>query len=147
MNRNAANAMLKILEEPPQNSLIILTTSKLFALLPTIRSRCKKYFVNTDLQCGDRGYDVSDPFVEKCINFFDNGLKDMMYFAKSITLDSQRDVFIDISLMYAYCKFMDTEHHVDAKKYLQISEFIEYSRNTHIDQQSLVLSICCLILS
>ena len=36
----AQNALLKILEEPPTNTLIILTTSQPEQLLPTIRSRC-----------------------------------------------------------------------------------------------------------
>ena len=35
----AANAFLKLLEEPPDNTFLILTTSALGALLPTIRSR------------------------------------------------------------------------------------------------------------
>jgi len=35
----AANAFLKLLEEPPANTLIILTSSEPGALLPTIRSR------------------------------------------------------------------------------------------------------------
>lgn len=39
MNRNAQNALLKILEEPPQNAILILVTHKLGALVPTIRSR------------------------------------------------------------------------------------------------------------
>ena len=37
---NAANALLKILEEPPENSYLILTTNSISALLPTIISRC-----------------------------------------------------------------------------------------------------------
>lgn len=40
MNVNAANALLKILEEPPQNAFIFLITSSPFKILPTIRSRC-----------------------------------------------------------------------------------------------------------
>ena len=35
----AANALLKLLEEPPADTVIILTTTNLNALLPTIRSR------------------------------------------------------------------------------------------------------------
>ena len=42
MNIEASNALLKTLEEPPENSLIILTTSNQEKLLPTILSRCKK---------------------------------------------------------------------------------------------------------
>lgn len=36
----AANALLKILEEPPSAALLVLTTAVPGALLPTIRSRC-----------------------------------------------------------------------------------------------------------
>ncbi|HVZ76963.1 MAG TPA: DNA polymerase III subunit [Gemmatimonadaceae bacterium] len=38
-SEQAANAFLKLLEEPPENTNIILTTSEPGALLPTIRSR------------------------------------------------------------------------------------------------------------
>jgi DNA polymerase-3 subunit delta' len=37
---NAANALLKILEEPPENSYLILTVENISSLLPTIISRC-----------------------------------------------------------------------------------------------------------
>ena len=40
MNRNGQNALLKILEEPPKNALLILVTHGAGGLLPTIRSRC-----------------------------------------------------------------------------------------------------------
>ena len=42
MNRNAANALLKILEEPPKKGLLILVSHAPGRLLPTIRSRCRK---------------------------------------------------------------------------------------------------------
>lgn len=40
MNPNAANALLKILEEPPPRALLLLVTHAPGRLLPTIRSRC-----------------------------------------------------------------------------------------------------------
>ncbi len=39
----AANALLKVLEEPPAGVLFILTARDATALLPTIQSRCAKY--------------------------------------------------------------------------------------------------------
>jgi len=42
MNRNAANAILKILEEPPQRAVLILLSENPGRLLPTIRSRCRR---------------------------------------------------------------------------------------------------------
>jgi DNA polymerase III delta' subunit len=41
MNKESANAMLKTLEEPPQNTIMILTTDHPQAVLPTIASRCQ----------------------------------------------------------------------------------------------------------
>ncbi|MCP4328865.1 MAG: DNA polymerase III subunit delta' [Alphaproteobacteria bacterium] len=42
LNRNAANALLKLLEEPPGNVLIVLISHAPRSLLPTIRSRCRQ---------------------------------------------------------------------------------------------------------
>ncbi|PSJ64194.1 DNA polymerase III subunit delta' [Pseudaminobacter soli (ex Li et al. 2025)] len=41
MNTNAANALLKNLEEPPAKTIFILITHSPGSLLPTIRSRCQ----------------------------------------------------------------------------------------------------------
>jgi DNA polymerase III subunit delta' len=43
MNRNAANALLKIVEEPPRRSLLLLVSHSPGRLLPTIRSRCRRF--------------------------------------------------------------------------------------------------------
>lgn len=42
MNAAAANALLKILEEPPAKSVIMLISHNVGKLLPTIKSRCSK---------------------------------------------------------------------------------------------------------
>jgi DNA polymerase-3 subunit delta' len=42
LNPNAANALLKILEEPPQQSLFLLISYAPARVLPTILSRCRK---------------------------------------------------------------------------------------------------------
>jgi DNA polymerase-3 subunit delta' len=42
LNPSAANALLKMLEEPPPATLFLLVTHQLQRLLPTIRSRCHK---------------------------------------------------------------------------------------------------------
>ncbi len=41
MNVNAANALLKLLEEPPENAVMFLVSHQPSQLLPTIRSRCR----------------------------------------------------------------------------------------------------------
>jgi DNA polymerase III subunit delta' len=42
LNPNAANALLKVLEEPPQRSLFLLASHAPARVLPTILSRCRK---------------------------------------------------------------------------------------------------------
>ncbi len=44
----AANAFLKTLEEPPDHSLLILTSDRLEQLLPTVRSRCLTFPILPD---------------------------------------------------------------------------------------------------
>ncbi|NVM56717.1 MAG: DNA polymerase III subunit delta' [Desulfobacterales bacterium] len=41
MNAEAANALLKVLEEPPKETVIVLTAAQTADLLPTIASRCQ----------------------------------------------------------------------------------------------------------
>ncbi len=41
LNQNSANALLKILEEPPSRAVLLLVCSAPGRLLPTIRSRCR----------------------------------------------------------------------------------------------------------
>jgi DNA polymerase III subunit delta' len=66
MNLAASNALLKILEEPPNDSVIILTTSNLSSLLPTIKSR-------------SRLESFSKPSYEDATNFLKTINKDHQY--------------------------------------------------------------------
>lgn len=47
MNVNAANALLKMLEEPPARATLLLLSHQPSALLPTIRSRCRTLRLGT----------------------------------------------------------------------------------------------------
>ncbi|NBD28791.1 MAG: DNA polymerase III subunit delta' [Alphaproteobacteria bacterium] len=51
MNVNAANAILKLLEEPPEGATLLMVAHQPSRLLPTIRSRCR------ELRCGLLGPD------------------------------------------------------------------------------------------
>jgi len=70
MNRNAANSLLKTLEEPPEHSLLILLSHRPNLLPITIRSRCQHIrfnptfgeetarWVNENLESGDNAEDL-----------------------------------------------------------------------------------------
>jgi DNA polymerase III subunit delta' len=67
LNRAAANAMLKVLEEPPLNTVFMLTSHQVRRLLPTLRSRCHRQEIvlpDPDLAIGWlREQGVSEPEV------------------------------------------------------------------------------------
>jgi DNA polymerase-3 subunit delta' len=67
----AANAFLKLLEEPPADTTIILTSSEPGSLLPTIRSRVVSVRVRLVPDVAVRAF-VEDPAVKK---FLDKGSK------------------------------------------------------------------------
>ncbi|MDX9689886.1 MAG: DNA polymerase III subunit delta' [Alphaproteobacteria bacterium] len=47
LGRNAQNAILKMIEEPPSNAFIFLTTTTTGMMLPTIKSRCRVLALNS----------------------------------------------------------------------------------------------------
>ena len=69
MNRNAQNALLKMLEEPPTNALLFLVCHNAGQMLPTIRSRCRHLKLSplsmVDLEkVMDRGVTISNEIHE-----------------------------------------------------------------------------------
>ncbi|OUW95111.1 MAG: hypothetical protein CBD97_03375 [Pelagibacteraceae bacterium TMED237] len=75
-NLNSANAFLKTLEEPSNNTYIFLISHKISSLLPTIRSRCLKIKLN------NHNY---DNFKKIFINSIDNLKEDEIKFLSEIT--------------------------------------------------------------
>ena len=43
LTREASNALLKTLEEPPSNTIFILATTQIYKMIPTIISRCQRF--------------------------------------------------------------------------------------------------------
>lgn len=85
LNRNASNALLKLLEEPPARSLFFLVNHMPGRLLPTIRSRCRV------LRFADlREVDVAS---EVAIRFPDTSPEDTSAIARQAN-GSLRDAFI-----------------------------------------------------
>ena len=63
MNPSAANALLKVLEEPPKNAVLILVCHQPARLLPTIRSRCRVLRLN-ELGAEDMARALGDTGIE-----------------------------------------------------------------------------------
>ncbi len=78
MNKESANSFLKILEEPPKNTTIILSTSKIGHILPTIKSRCKPLYFsklhNEDLEKYLNNQNFSEEEKQLMINLADGNI-------------------------------------------------------------------------
>ncbi len=61
LNRNAANALLKVLEEPPPRAVLLLVCASPGRLLPTIRSRCRR------LRLGELGPADMERVLARCL--------------------------------------------------------------------------------
>lgn len=65
LNVQAANALLKILEEPPPNALLLLICHEAGGILPTIRSRCRQFALQApDRQAFEQVLQTSAPQIE-----------------------------------------------------------------------------------
>jgi len=79
MNRHAANSLLKTLEEPTDDALLILISSQPSLLLPTIRSRCQQVvFPRPEAQISESWLqaqlmDVGDPGTIRNLLALSNG--------------------------------------------------------------------------
>jgi len=77
MNRNAQNAFLQVLEEPPAHAVLILRTENPAALLPTVRSRCVELKASADKEASDA---VSIEMADELISALKQGSMSLMSF-------------------------------------------------------------------
>jgi DNA polymerase-3 subunit delta' len=69
MNAAAANSLLKTLEEPPAQTLLLLVSSQSSWLLPTVRSRCQQIHFQRP------GRDITLPWLKAQLDNHDNDME------------------------------------------------------------------------
>ena len=84
----ASSALLKTLEEPPENVLFVLATTDPQKLLPTIISRCQRFdFKPISIQdienrlkfvCGEENLRVTDDAIKEIAMMSNGGLRDAL---------------------------------------------------------------------
>lgn len=105
MKKESANAFLKLLEEPSDNILFILTASKTDQLLPTITSRCQQIRLQTlsndDVAAGLMKYDQHDKETAHFLARLSGGNYSLSRFFDPEALQKNRLELIDF-LRYSY---------------------------------------------
>lgn len=111
LSKNAFNALLKTLEEPPENVIFIFATTEPHKVLPTILSRCQRYDFKRipvdaivarlkDL-CQQEGITMDEESMYLIARKADGGLRDALslldqtisYCADDITIEQVRQIF------------------------------------------------------
>lgn len=111
LSKNAFNALLKTLEEPPENVIFIFATTEPHKVLPTIISRCQRYdfkripvedIVNRLRELSDReGIKIDNESLYLIARKADGGLRDALslmdqtisYCMNDIQIDKVRQIF------------------------------------------------------
>ena len=101
LNINSANSMLKILEEPKENTYIFLISNQISLLLPTIRSRCLKIKFNTHnlINFTNIIKDQIDEISNEEINFY----FELTYGSPGTTILYYNNDFLDIFQLSIKC--------------------------------------------
>lgn len=98
MNKSAANALLKMLEEPPARTVILLISHNVGTLLPTIRSRCAKLPLNalndTNVASLLRRYrsDLSEAMIEKLVELCSGSIGKALLYADNDIVGMYEDM-------------------------------------------------------
>lgn len=105
MRKEAANSFLKILEEPPADTVFILITDNLNSILPTIISRCQLikfgYLRETDIAACIQAQNESIKDASHIAWFFDGTLENVQSAGSAISEDVQKelvDMFIECDM-------------------------------------------------
>jgi DNA polymerase-3 subunit delta' len=73
MNRNAANALLKTLEEPPSGTHLLLVTAMPGRLPATVRSRCQRLSIRPDAAAATQWLAATVPAADLASHSFEHG--------------------------------------------------------------------------
>ena len=155
LSQNSANCLLKILEEPPLDAIMVLTTKKLMSIIPTIRSRCFKIRINVEINDISNYENVKDyindvlaeqdkkDFIDRFLKFIENSMQGIQEFSKTIE-NSDLDLICEICFLYSYFSFHKNPNLNQAQTTLDLQNIANLAKKTYPDKQSLLTAIWCI---
>jgi DNA polymerase III delta prime subunit len=132
----AQNALLKILEEPPANTIIIITTPKKELLLPTIISRCRI------ISLQEKEIKLTQDDLSKFNNEFNillNGkIGDKLRIAQDITKNKQDAViWLEKMAVFAKDKLMKNDKNIKYLNFLkELQKTYKTIKSTNVSQRT-----------
>ena len=128
MNQNAANALLKVLEEPQGESLLLLVTDRPQILLPTIRSRSRSLQVRPPSEpetlryCEEKG--VAEGHIQQLLPVLGQRPHDIVAWAESDKLSAWQQ--LDEGLQQVSRGELSTQALTDVLKDLPVETILDW---------------------
>ncbi|MDR1475989.1 MAG: hypothetical protein LBI20_01560 [Holosporales bacterium] len=164
MSSNAANSILKILEELPMDSIILMTANSLQSLIPTIRSRCFKIYIKNQKPSAFDYDDVTmyikqslphidEKYIYRITDLINSKYRDIISFAKQSTdkqntarqntarqnTESVEDFLNILSTYYTYLAIRNEDYSA-AQNTLKLQALISQLKTTFLDPQSVIIA-------
>jgi len=141
----AQNALLKVLEEPPSNTLIIISLSKKELILPTVLSRCK--IIEIKDSNSTLSHDENTQYLNILISLSKEGIGYKLKIAQDISKNKEETIVWLEKMTIALRKKL-IENHND-QQYLNFLKNLQKTykniKNTNVNQrialENLLLSI------
>ena len=131
----AQNALLKILEEPPANTIIIISTSKKDRLLPTIISRCKVII----LQEKEISLTEKDnlTFKEILSTLQDGRTEDKLKIAETVAKDKENfNLWLEKMALFVKNKLLKENNSLEYLNFLkELQKTYKIIKNTNVNQR------------
>ncbi len=146
MNRSSANSILKILEEPPAKTIIILISHNPSALLPTINSRCSKlHFNGLDNQTLDKLInkaiiDINEVDIKKLTNLARSSIGNALFLYKAeglLIYDMLVEIFASLPKLDASAlnelikKSLTNDDSYNAFKFILLNLISQFTKNNN----------------
>lgn len=120
MTTQAQNAFLKTLEEPPPDTIIILTSPKEDLMLPTIISRCT--IISTQVKSQNINFEEEEKIFQKLSN---GSIGEKIQFVEEMGKDRQKALnFVEQQLKFFHQQIHAPTPEVEAQTEVKINAFI-----------------------
>src|SRR3990167_4883177 len=136
MTKEAANSLLKTLEEPPSYSIIILLANNCRAILPTVASRCRKAELRNSHKIA-----ISAEEIEQFEKIKQMSVKEKFDLASKIAQDEELKSLFDKWLTIFRKKMFKKQNFAIIKKVIRAQRKLEANINKRLLLENILLEM------
>jgi len=130
----AQNALLKVLEEPPANTLIIISTSSKELILPTIISRCKVIELEEEMPIVNE--DILK-FNDALSTIFNGGIGAKLKTAQDIAASKEEIIWLSKMSVFVRSKLTDNSNDLKYLNFLKkLQKTYKAIKSTNVSQRT-----------